>query len=109
MKAFNIYLISDQVNGLLEVHFDGEVAEQALSNFIVDGQAINDENPDEEGRVADASNFFFMEEFVVESMDDLKAFWHEKGGASGVYSLDPMLEAEERGYISAEERLEAQE
>lgn len=110
MQAFKIFLISDEANGLIEIHFDEDIARAALSNFIDEGQSINNEAAGETDSPAkDASLFFHMEEISVDSADDLKKIYEQYGSKSGAYDLNVLLEAEEKGFISTLERIEAQE
>ena len=102
---FNIYLISDKTNGLLEIHYDEKIANSALETFISEGQEINES----EGIEEKASDFFVLEEIEVNSIEDLQKVYAEYGDSTGQFRLSILNDALEKGHISEQEWIEAKD
>lgn len=95
-QVLEISLISDEVNGLLEIHFNNrELAEEALDNFVEDGTELNLEaGYSQEESKEKAENFFYLEHFEINSLEELENLSQEKG--EGLYSLNILVEAKEK-------------
>lgn len=91
-----ISLISDEVNGLLEIHFDNpELAQEALENFIQEGTELDIQNGKKpEQAQKDAREFFHLEEFDVLTLEEVQELSQDY--SSNTYGLDILEEYKEK-------------
>lgn len=104
---FYLFFVSDEVNGVLEIHHSHEVASRALQDFREDGEAINLENGQEPDKaLKSAIDFYSMEYARIDDMGGMLKILEDMGDNVGQYKLSILGYCVENGLLDEQQSRE---